>query len=128
MYCADAATPHNREYYWRAVERSRESQPVFGPVTHAPLPCAFWKEKPREPLTTIDNTVPALQVQATGDTRTTYESGLRMHRAMRASKLVTVPVRAHTVYAYYPNSCVNRTVNTYLLNGTLPTRDTVCDA
>lgn len=128
VYCADAAMPHNREYYWRAVERSRESQPVFGPVTHAPLPCAFWKEKPREPLTTIDNTVPALQVQATGDTRTTYESGLRMHRAMRASKLVTVPVRAHTVYAYYPNSCVNRTVNTYLLNGTLPARDTVCDA
>ncbi|MFD9421450.1 alpha/beta hydrolase [Streptomyces sp. NPDC060054] len=35
---------------------------------------------------------------------------------------------AGPVYAYYPNGCVNRTVNTYLLNGTLPARDTVCDA
>ncbi|MFJ2444445.1 alpha/beta hydrolase [Streptomyces sp. NPDC087658] len=126
IYCADSAMPHDPEYYWRAVERSRESQPVFGPVSHAPLPCAFWKEKPREPLTVIDNEVPALQVQATGDTRTTYESGLGMHRAMRGSKLVTVPARTHTVYAHYPNDCVTRAVNTYLRHGTLPAQDTLC--
>lgn len=126
MVCADAAMPRDPEHYWRSVERSRKTQPVFGPLTHAPFPCAFWKERPREPLTVVDNQIPALQVQATGDTRTTYESGLRMHRAMRASKLVTVPARAHTLYVNYPNDCVNRTVNTYLLRGTLPARDTVC--
>ncbi|MER5986966.1 alpha/beta hydrolase [Streptomyces sp. NPDC001787] len=128
MVCADVAMPSEPEHYWRAVERSRTSQPVFGPMTHAPFPCAFWREKPREPRTTIDNAVPALQVQATGDTRTVYGSGLRMHRAMRASRLVTLPARAHTVYLNHPNTCVNQTVDAYLLHGTLPARDTVCPA
>ncbi|MEU5976461.1 alpha/beta hydrolase [Streptomyces sp. NPDC047315] len=126
VLCADAVMPRDPEYYWKAVERSRTSQPVFGPVTNVPLPCAFWKEKPREQPTEINNKVPALQIQATGDTRTTYESGLRMHRAMRGSKLVTVPARSHAVYLYYPNDCVNETVNDYLLDGTLPARNTVC--
>ncbi|MEU5404008.1 alpha/beta hydrolase [Streptomyces sp. NPDC005963] len=126
IFCADAAMPRDPEHYWQAVQRTRAAQPVFGPMTHAPLPCAFWQEGPREPLTQIDNEVPALQVQATGDSRTTYESGLQMHRAMRASRLVTVPVRAHTIYVHYPNDCVNETVNAYLLHGTLPARDIVC--
>ncbi|MFE3017425.1 alpha/beta hydrolase [Streptomyces sp. NPDC059256] len=126
IVCADAAMPSDPEHYWRAVQRVRASQPVFGPLTHAPLPCAFWPEQPRESLTRIDNEVPALQVQATGDSRTTYESGLRMHRAMRGSRLVTVPVRGHTIYGHYPNDCVDETVNTYLLHGTLPGRDIVC--
>ncbi|MFF3554139.1 alpha/beta hydrolase [Streptomyces tsukubensis] len=126
VLCADAAMPRDPEYYWQGVERARMSQPVFGPVTNVPLPCAFWKEKPREKPTEINNRVPALQIQATGDTRTTYESGLRMHRAMRGSKLVTVPARSHAVYLYYPNDCVKRTVNDYLLDGTLPARNTVC--
>ncbi|MGW1280006.1 alpha/beta hydrolase [Streptomyces tsukubensis] len=126
MLCADADMPRDPEHYRRAVERTRTSQPVFGPMTHAPFPCAFWKERPRESPTRIDNQVPALQVQATEDPRTTYASGLRMHDAMRASRLVTVPARAHTLYANRPQGCVNRIVNTYLLHGTLPPRDTLC--
>ncbi|MFD5558680.1 alpha/beta hydrolase [Streptomyces sp. NPDC127068] len=126
MLCADTAVPRDPEDYWRAVQRTRAAQPVFGPMTHAPFPCAFWAEEPREPRTVVDNGVPALQIQATGDPRTTYRSGLRMHRALRASRLVTVPGRAHTVYASRPNDCVRRTVNTYLVHGTLPARDTVC--
>ncbi|MEO3975772.1 alpha/beta hydrolase [Streptomyces sp. CAU 1734] len=126
VICADAAMPRDPGHYWRAVERSRASQPVFGPATHAPLPCAFWKERPREPKTKIGNKVPALQIQATGDTRTTYASGLGMHRAMRGSRLVTLPARAHAVYVYHPSTCVRETVDSYLLTGTLPARDTVC--
>lgn len=126
IVCGDAAMPRDLDHYWRAVQRSRRAQPVFGPLTHAPLPCAFWQERPREPLTVIDNQIPALQVQATGDTRTTYGSGLRMHRAMRASRLVTVSARAHTIFVNYPNDCVNRTVNAYLLRGALPARDIFC--
>ncbi|MEO3974982.1 alpha/beta hydrolase [Streptomyces sp. CAU 1734] len=126
MLCADAAMPRDPEHYWHAVERSRRTQPVFGPMTHAPIPCAFWRSTPREPRTRVGNEVPALQIQATEDTRTTYTSGLRMHRALRASRLVTVPARAHTVYLNHPNTCVRRIVNTYLLHGTLPVRDIPC--
>ncbi|GGZ31370.1 hypothetical protein GCM10010387_26610 [Streptomyces inusitatus] len=126
IFCADAAMPRDPEHYWRAVERSRHSQPVFGPLTHAPLPCAFWKDMPRESPTLIDNTTPALQIQATGDTRTAYASGLGMHRAMRASRLVTVSARAHAIYLNHPGECARRAVNAYLLHGELPARDIVC--
>ncbi|MEU0685921.1 alpha/beta hydrolase [Streptomyces uncialis] len=126
MICADAAVPRDLGHYRRAVERSRRSQPVFGPLTHAPFPCVFWEQEPLQPLIPIGNKVPALQIQATGDPRTTYPSGLRMHRAMRASRLVTLPARAHTVYLNHPDDCVRRTVDTYLLHGTLPAGDTRC--
>ncbi|MFE7132104.1 alpha/beta hydrolase [Streptomyces sp. NPDC057638] len=126
MICADAAMPRDPEHYRRAVARARTSQPVFGAMTHAPFPCAFWKERPREAPTRIGNTVPALQLHATEDPRTTYAAGLRLHRALRASRLVTVPLRAHTLYANGSNDCVTDAVTTYLLHGTLPSRDTIC--
>lgn len=79
--------PGDPEYYRTAIERARPAQPVFGPFHNAPMPCGWWKHKPREPRTQINNTVPALQIQATGDTRTTYRQGLGMHKALRGSKL-----------------------------------------
>ncbi|WP_445394901.1 alpha/beta hydrolase [Streptomyces sp. LE64] len=126
MICADAAVPRSPGHYRRVVERSRRSQPVFGPLTHAPFPCAFWEREPLQPLVPIDNGVPALQIQATGDPRAPYPSGLRMHRAMRGSRLVTLAARAHTVYLNHSDDCVRRAVDAYLLHGTLPARDTHC--
>ncbi|MFV8129279.1 alpha/beta hydrolase [Streptomyces syringium] len=126
ILCADAAMPRDPDWYWRAVERSRAEQPVFGPVVNGPLPCAFWKERPREKLTEINNKVPALQLQATGDTRTTYEEGLAMHRAMRGSVLVTVPTRAHGVIRSRSDTCAHQAVADYLVRGTLPARDITC--
>ncbi|MEU7107886.1 alpha/beta fold hydrolase [Streptomyces stramineus] len=126
VLCADTTMPGDPEEYRRTIERVRPRQPVFGPVVNAPMPCGWWKHKPHERRTEIDNTVPALQLQATGDTRTTYEQGLGMHKAMRGSTLVTVPVRTHAVFAYYPNACANKTVNDYLLTGDLPAADTTC--
>ncbi|WP_242578842.1 alpha/beta hydrolase [Streptomyces sp. MST-110588] len=126
VLCADVTMPRDPGWYRKAVERARPTQPVFGPMHNGPVPCAFWKEKPREPLTRISNDLPALQIQATGDTHTTYEEGLGMHRAIRGSRLVTVPVRAHTVYLSAHSPCAKKAVNDYLLNGTLPRKDTTC--
>ncbi|MEU5051288.1 alpha/beta hydrolase [Streptomyces sp. NPDC021096] len=126
VLCADTTMPRDPEWYWRATERSRAGQPVFGPVVNGPMPCAFWKEHPREKLTEINNKVPALQLQATVDTRTPYEQGLGMHRAMRGSVLVTVPTRTHAVVVSRTGTCANKAVDDYLLRGTLPARDVTC--
>ncbi|MET8683009.1 alpha/beta hydrolase [Streptomyces sp. NPDC004732] len=126
ILCADTTAPGNAEWYRKAIEEARPKQPVFGPFHNAPMPCGWWKQKPREPRVEIDNALPALQIQATGDTRTTYEQGLGMHRAMRGSKLVTVPVRTHAVFVGYPNACADKAVNDYLLTGELPTGDYTC--
>ncbi|MGP9022638.1 alpha/beta hydrolase [Streptomyces sp. BR1] len=126
VLCGDVTMPRDPEWYRTAIERARPTQPVFGPMHNGPTPCAFWKEKPREKPTRIDNDVPALQIQATGDTHAPYEEGLGMHRAMRGSRLVTVPVRVHTVYLSDHSPCAKKTVDDYLAEGRLPARDTTC--
>ncbi|GGT22825.1 MULTISPECIES: alpha/beta hydrolase [Streptomyces] len=124
--CGDVTTPRDPDWYRRAVERSRAAQPVFGPLVNGPVPCAFWRERPREEFPEIGNDVPSLQLQAAGDTRTTYEGGLGMHRRMRGSRLVTVPVRTHGVLGSPHGPCARQAANDYLRDGTLPARDTVC--
>ncbi|MEV5977618.1 alpha/beta hydrolase [Streptomyces sp. NPDC052114] len=126
VLCADNSMPGgDGEWYREAVEKARPTQPVFGPFHNAPMPCGWWKQKSPEPLTRIGNSLPVLQLQATGDTRTTYEQGLGMHKAMRGSRLVTVPVRTHGVYDY-PNACARKAVDDYLLSGELPKKDHTC--
>ncbi|MBD0742889.1 alpha/beta hydrolase [Streptomyces sp. CBMA152] len=126
VLCGDVAMPRDPEWYRKAIARARPTQPVFGPMHNGPTPCAFWKEKPREKPTKIDNSVPALQIQATGDTHTPYEEGLGMHRAMRGTHLVTVPVRVHTVYLSDHSPCAKKSVDDYLADGRLPARDMAC--
>ncbi|MEU5896877.1 MULTISPECIES: alpha/beta hydrolase [Streptomyces] len=126
VLCADTTAPGNAEWYRKAIEKARPKQPVFGPFHNAPMPCGWWKAKPSEAPTKVSSDLPALQIQATGDTRTTYEQGLGMHKAMRGSKLVTVPVRTHAVFVGYPNACADKAVNDYLLTGELPSEDYTC--
>ncbi|MEV0061288.1 alpha/beta hydrolase [Nocardia sp. NPDC050718] len=126
VLCGDAATPRDPAWYWRNIEDSRADQPLFGAFTNNITPCAFWAP-PAEPKTVVDNAVPSLIVQSTGDTRTTYPGALGMHRALRGSRLVTLPdVPIHWIYGNYPNDCVSAAVNTYLLDGTLPATDLTC--
>ncbi|GAD84689.1 alpha/beta hydrolase [Nocardia asteroides] len=126
VLCGDAASPSDPAWYRRNIEASRADQPLFGAFTNNITPCAFWA-LPAEPKTVVDNAVPSLIVQSTGDTRTTYPGALGMHRALRESRMVTLPdVPIHWIYGNYPNSCVSTAVNTYLLDGTLPATDLTC--
>ncbi|GAA2780224.1 alpha/beta hydrolase [Crossiella cryophila] len=126
LMCGDASSRRNPERYWRDIQRSRTRQPVFGPMANNLNACAFWAP-PVEPPVIVRNPVPALIVQATGDTRTVYDSGVDLHRAMSGSRLVTLQdVRTHSVFGFYPNTCVENAVNTYLRDGLLPGRDLTC--
>ncbi|ATL69363.1 alpha/beta hydrolase [Nocardia terpenica] len=128
IMCGDVSFPRDPQWYWHNVEASRATQPVFGPFVNNIISCAFWPQ-PVEPPTAVHNQVPALIVQATGDTRTAYEEGVGLHRAMTASRLVTLQdVRIHSVYDRFPNRCVKNAVNTYFRDGTLPTTDMSCTA
>ncbi|MER6514802.1 alpha/beta fold hydrolase [Nonomuraea sp. NPDC001636] len=128
VICGDVAVPRDPERYWRDIQRSRATQPVFGPYANNITACAFWPT-PREPATKVGNNVPALIVQATGDTRTVYQEGVNLRRAMPAARLVTVrDVRMHGVFGRLPDTCVETAVNTYFANGTLPADDLTCRA
>lgn len=126
VLCGDAEVPRDPDWYRRNIEASRAEQPLFGAFANSITPCAFWAP-PVEPTTVIDNAVPSLIVQSTGDTRTTFAGAQVMHRALRGSRLVTLPdVPIHWIYGNYPNGCVSAAVNTYLLDGTLPGTDLTC--
>ncbi|TQM29200.1 alpha/beta hydrolase [Nocardia bhagyanarayanae] len=126
IMCGDVDAPHDPSWYWRNIEASRASQPLFGAFADNITPCAFWPG-PIESPTTIGNSVPSLIVQATGDTRTTYPGALAMHRALTGSRMVTLQdVPIHSIFGRYPNDCVYAAVNAYFRDGTLPDGDLTC--
>lgn len=71
IVCGDVAERRGVGSYWRAVEESRERFPLAGPLANNITPCEFW-DRPTEAPTVLDNDVPALLVNATGDPRTLY--------------------------------------------------------
>lgn len=125
--CGDVAEPRDPAWYWRNIEASRPTQPVFGPFANNISPCAFWTP-PLEPPTAVHNSVPALILQATGDPLTAYPQGVGLHRALTGSRLVTLQdVIVHGVVTI-ESTCVQRAVDAYLRDGTLPAADITCRA
>ncbi|WP_307817263.1 alpha/beta fold hydrolase [Nocardia acididurans] len=128
VMCGDRAVERDPTWYWRNIEAARAAQPVFGAFANNITPCAFWAP-PLEDATVVDNSVPTLIVQSTGDTRTTYANAEGMHRALSASRLVTLEnVAIHYIFGRYPNTCTYAAVNDYLRTGVLPAADMTCQA
>ncbi|MFI5782262.1 alpha/beta hydrolase [Nocardia sp. NPDC051570] len=128
VWCGDVAAPRDPDWYWRNIEASRATQPVFGPYVNNITSCAFWPA-PVEAPTIVQNSAPTLILQATGDTRAPYQEGVDLHRALTGSRLITLQdVRVHGIYGHFPNRCVADTVDTYLRDGTLPATDLTCHA
>ncbi|MGW0904314.1 alpha/beta hydrolase [Streptomyces sp. NPDC002853] len=124
--------PENPETYWQNSERSRGTQPVFGPYVNGMIaPCAFWPAEPREPGTAIANDVPVLMLQARRDNNTPYDGALALHRKLTGSRLITADIRSHGVYGrdlagLRPIPCADSAVNDYLRTGVLPAHDINC--
>ncbi|MFD4943127.1 alpha/beta hydrolase [Streptomyces sp. NPDC058239] len=124
--------PKDPETYWKNMERSRATQPVFGPIVNGMMaPCAFWTSTSREPATVIGNDVPVLMLQARRDNNVPYEGALALHHRLTGSRLVTADIRSHGVYGrgldgLTPVPCADRAVNDYLRDGTLPGADLTC--
>ncbi|MER5358799.1 alpha/beta hydrolase [Streptomyces sp. NPDC002785] len=124
--------PRNPETYWTNMERSRATQPVFGPIVNGMMaPCAFWTSTSREPATVIGNEVPVLMLQARRDNNVPYEGALALHHRLTGSRLVTADIRSHGVFGrgldgLAPVPCADRAVDDYLRDGTLPGADLTC--
>lgn len=128
IICGDVAERRGVGSYWRAVEESRERSPLAGPLANNITPCEFW-DRPAEAPTVLDNDVPALLVNATGDPRTLYAGAKAMREQWPGSRLLTVEgARQHGLYGEYGNSCVDERVNAYLRTGRLPAHDPTCEA
>lgn len=126
ILCADRAVSRNQETYWRDIQAHRATEPLYGPFIRNITPCAFWPTDPVEPPTEIGNDVPALILNATGDTQTIYTGAMNLHRAMTGSRLLTLKNAVqHGVY-FTGSTCADSAVNHYLLDGVLPVADLTC--
>ena len=127
VLCGDVAAPRDPQVYWRDIRRAAVSEPRFATVTRNLGPCAFWPTRPRERPTVVHNSAPALIVQSTGDTRTSYAGAQALHRALTGSRMLTLAnARIHAVFGNYANACVDDRVRRYLDDGVLPATDLTC--
>ncbi len=126
IWCADAPMPADPAWYWNAIQAARPTQPIFAALANNIQPCAFWPPPP-EPPTVVDNAVPALILQATGDNRTPYAHAVALHHQMSGSRLITLSdTRIHMVLRPGLSTCILDTTRRYFRDGTFPARDRTC--
>ncbi|MEU2560055.1 alpha/beta hydrolase [Streptomyces longispororuber] len=93
------------------------------------LPCAYWPA-PRQRAVDVwappAALPPTLIVAAERDAATPYAGARELHRRLHGSVLVTERDAGTHGIAGGPNACVNRHVDTYLLEGRLPDRHAEC--
>ncbi|MGV9594998.1 alpha/beta hydrolase [Streptomyces tendae] len=109
-----------------------EASPLFGPgLAWSALSCDGWPVPgaARHPEVSAPGAPPVLLVGNTGDPATPYEGAARMAQRLGEKVGVELTYEGEGHGAYDSgNTCVQETVNAYLLNGTLPKPGTVCEA
>ncbi|MFD5553343.1 alpha/beta hydrolase [Streptomyces sp. NPDC127068] len=130
VICGDDETawPRNPAQYRKDSIRDKARYPIYGDFTSNIKPCAFWG-KSAEPVTVVDNTVPALILQNEWDAQTPQITGIGMHKALKGSRLVSVKGgEGHGIYHGAPGQCAVKAGNDYLATGALPRRNVTCAA
>jgi len=90
--------------------------------------CSNWPE-PVAKLPTEFNApgaAPILVVATTNDPATPYAGGVSLSKQLSSGVLVTHKGEGHTVYAQ-GDTCVDTTVDDYLIKGTVPASDPMCN-
>ncbi|MFI1757354.1 alpha/beta hydrolase [Streptomyces sp. NPDC020571] len=109
-----------------------EASPLFGPgLAWSALSCDGWPVPgaARHPEVSAPGAAPVLLVGNTGDPATPYEGAARMAERLGEKVGVELTYEGEGHGAYDSgNTCVQDTVDAYLLNGTLPKPGTVCEA
>jgi len=90
--------------------------------------CSNWPEPVAKLPTTFDakGAPPILVVATTNDPATPYAGGVSLSKQLSSGVLLTHKGEGHTVYAQ-GDDCVDNTVDAYLINGTVPATDPMCN-
>jgi pimeloyl-ACP methyl ester carboxylesterase len=94
-------------------------------------PCLTWQRPAdlnlRKP--TGRGVPPVLMLQNQNDPATPYEGAVDAHNSFANSRLLSVPGQGnHGVYATNGNTCVDNTVESYIVDGVVPAHDLTCPA
>lgn len=123
----DEECPKDPAAYLSMADRLAKRAPHFGAsAATSGLSCAYWRAKP-DPLTAprAAGAPPILVIGTTNDPATPYEWSVAMSRQLQSGVLLTNRGEGHTIYAQ-GDSCIDRAVNAYLLELTVPAAGTSC--
>ncbi|MEP6843808.1 MAG: alpha/beta hydrolase [Pseudolysinimonas sp.] len=89
--------------------------------------CSNWPEPVAKLPTKFDakGAPPIMVVATTNDPATPYAGGVSLSKQLSSGVLVTHVGEGHTVYAQ-GDSCIDSTVDAYLIKGTVPASDPMC--
>jgi pimeloyl-ACP methyl ester carboxylesterase len=131
VWCDDVTWPRSVPQYEADVAVDSRLFPIAGPMAADVMPCAFWPDRPLEPVVPIRSAGPrnVLLLDNTRDPATPYFGALGMRAALgRRAAFVTVDQGGHGVYLVNPNACANDMATAWLVTGALPATDQFCPA
>ncbi|MEV7601423.1 alpha/beta hydrolase [Kitasatospora sp. NPDC089797] len=130
--CADAARPApTPEHAQQAVDRLLQEAPLLSKgVTVADYSepgCAYWPFKTQEKPHTVraEGAAPILVVGTTGDPATPYASAEKLAQGFAKATLLTRVGEGHAAFGK-GNTCIDRAMEAYLTDGTMPAEGTRC--
>ncbi|MFJ3232805.1 alpha/beta hydrolase [Streptomyces sp. NPDC086787] len=128
--CADDKPRYTADYVQQKVPEFRSASPLFGDyLAWGLVSCTNWAVPGAadHPDVSAPGSAPILVVGNTGDPATPYEGARRMVDALGKGVGVELTYKGQGHGAYdSKNKCVQDAVNGYLLDGKVPSADTVC--
>ncbi|MGH3378970.1 MAG: alpha/beta hydrolase [Actinoallomurus sp.] len=128
--CDDVSWPRSIPAIAKDVAADRAGNPLTAGMPRGVMPCVFWPA-PDEPSVRVTPHGPAnvLLAQNLRDPATPYSGALKLRGAFgRRARMVTVDSGGHEVYLANGNTCGDRLVTGFLVNGRRPARDAFCPA
>ena len=126
--CLDRPESTDLADYRKTAAALADTSPVFGPfIAWGSLPCASWPVPPQgEPHpVTAAGARPILVVGTTRDPATPYSWAVSVAKQLESGRLLTYVGDGHTAYRR-GSRCIDRFVDRYYLDGTLPPTGTRC--
>ncbi|PWJ27518.1 alpha/beta hydrolase family protein [Branchiibius hedensis] len=111
-----------------AAEFAKQA-PTWGPMlAWGSLVCGVWPYQPSKPLgkITAEGSGPILVIGTTRDPATPYAWSQQLAAELADGHLLTYDGDGHTAYFSQGSSCVDNTVDAYLINGTVPPEGKAC--
>lgn len=126
--CLDSSGNLTEDDIRAQIPRFEQASPVFGrALAWGALGCSDWPIEATSPLPAIDGkgAPPILVLGTTRDPATPYESAEALASQLESAVLLTRDGDGHTAYLS-GNECIEKTVDTYLLDGTMPAEGKTC--
>ena len=124
--CVDRAWPRTVSAFAAAAAAAAKAAPLFGASNvWGSLPCAYWPVQPDELNIRAAGAPPILVVGDLHDPATPYRWAVNLSRDLASGVLLGWNGEGHTSY-FQGSSCVDSTVDSYLISLHVPRSGTVC--